>query len=627
MSSGAIEPRGAVADRLRDRRLAAAFPAVLVSSADGALVDADGAGRDLLPTAARVERWIGELLASAGRPGPWFEPAAVHVEAPNAEGVLWTVDAEGAQLTVMQLRDPATAPAVSDLAEQLHRYETVLATGPIFVHIYDRDMNSLWSTAQLRPELGQEGAPELTEEENMEFVHPDDRALVMDGRERMLAGEPDLRHRIRVRDGEGGWRWLEVIQVNLLDDSEFGHWIAHTWDVTEQVVRELEVEEGRRQLEALIDTLDDAVIVVAGDQVRFANAHISELLPALGPVDTLIGRPADELRTSVAAMMIDPGAFLEQTERDLAGGERVRGRVVETADGRSLEQQMVSVEVPGLEASRVWVLRDVTARRQAEHRRERLLDLERRARRGAEEQNQRLRELDELKNELVATVSHELRTPLSAVSSYIELLTDDADALTGEQHEIALAAARGVGRLRRLVDDLLLLAQLEARTLPVDRVPVDVAGAVTGVVDDVRAMAGDAFEIRADVVAGQAWNGDRLRLEQIVTNLLSNAVKFADGLVLCRASCRDNAWVIEVGDDGPGIPESEAEQVFEPFVRGQATRTDGSSGAGLGLPICARLAQRLGGTLQLAPAPVDAGSATGAWLRLTLPLTNGEELS
>ena len=600
---------------------------MLVFSADGALVDADDAGRELLPPGARAATWLGELLASAGRPGPWIEPAAVHVEAPNAEGVLWTVEAEGTQLTVMQLRDPATAPAASDLAEQLHRYETVLATGPIFVHLYDRDMNSRWSSAQLRPELGHEPVPQATAEENLSFAHPDDRDMLMEDWERMLAGEPRLRRRIRVRDSEDAWRWLEMIYVNLLDDSEFGYSIAHTWDVTEQVVKELEVEEGRRQLDALIDTLDEAVIVVAGDQVRFANAHISELLPALGPADALIGRPAGELRAAVASMMIDPGAFLAQTERDLARGERISGRVVETADGRSLEQQMVSVEVPGLEPSRVWVLRDVTARRQAEHRRERLFDLERSARRGAEEQNQRLRELDELKNELVATVSHELRTPLSAVSSYIELLTDDAHGLTGEQHGIALAAARGVGRLRRLVDDLLLLAQLEARTLPVDRVPVDVAGAVMGVVADVRAGTGDAIEIRTDVVDGAAWNGDRLRLEQIVTNLVSNGVKFASGLVLCRASCSDGEWVIDVGDDGPGIPESEAEKVFEPFVRGQATRTDGSTGAGLGLPICERLAQRLGGTLKLAPAPPDAGAATGAWLRLTLPLTNGEEPS
>jgi len=172
-----------------------------------------------------------------------------------------------------------------------------------------------------------------------------------------------------------------------------------------------------------------------------------------------------------------------------------------------------------------------------------------------------------------------------------------------------------------------MLAQLEARTLPVDRVPVDVAGSVAGVVADVRAGTGDAIEIRTEVLDGPAWSGDRLRLEQIVTNLLSNAVKFAPGLAVCRASCSDGEWVIEVGDDGPGIPAAEAEQVFEPFVRGQATRTDGSSGAGLGLPICARLAERLGGTLELAATPADAGSATGAWLRLTLPLTDGAELS
>ena len=259
--------------------------------------------------------------------------------------------------------------------------------------------------------------------------------------------------------------------------------------------------------------------------------------------------------------------------------------------------------------------RDVTAQRQLERRQKRLLEMEREARLSAEQQNERLRQLDELKTEFVATVSHELRTPLSALRSYIELLLDpDGEPLSEEQREIAGAAQRGALRLGRLVDDLLVLAKLQSRSLRIERSRVDVPGAVAEAIDEVRRGASRDVRITTDFVPGPSIDTDRVRLTQIVSNLVGNAAKFARQDVRCSAHPAGDHWVIEVRDDGPGIRAEDLAHVFEPFFRGDYFGGDRRQGTGLGLPISSQLAELMGGSLEIANS--EAG---GAIARLSLP--------
>ncbi len=616
---------GSIAEAHRDARVSAAFDAVIVCSRDGELIDANPAAAEMAPSGNRGRLWLMELISSAGAPlGP--EAMSVHAESPHAEGLLWTEDHGGGSVVVMHLRDPTRAPAMADLGRQLRRFEQVMAAGPMFVHVYDRDLNSRWSTSSLRPELGHRPSNLLSAEENLAYVHPDDLVLVGEDLRRALEGEEHEVIRIRVRDADGGWRWLAIMHTGLLDDLEFGSVVAHAWDVTEQVQAEMDVEASNRLLEALIDALDKAVAVIAGGEIRFANSEFVEMFSAPGERLDLRGWPVEDLRPRAQTLMSDPEGFFEQVRGDIASGDVVNGRVAQTVDGRMLEGRMLSVSLPDREDSRVWILRDVTAQRLAEGRRERLLELERVARRGAEEQNQHLRELDELKTELVATVSHELRTPVSAIRSYVELLAED-EHLDESSRLLAHSAARGIARLGRLVDDLLVLAQLEARTLPLQSDQVDVIASVQGVIADLRSASTGGVLIAEDLEPGVPWRGDRLRLEQIITNLLSNALKFASATVACTASVKDGEWVIEVGDDGPGIPSSEAALVFEPFVRGRSATKRGTTGAGLGLPLSKRLAENLGGRLAIEPASSRHGQLKGAWFRLSLPLTDAGEVA
>ncbi|HET7379902.1 MAG TPA: PAS domain-containing protein, partial [Gaiellales bacterium] len=127
---------------------------------------------------------------------------------------------------------------VRALRERVRLYEAVLRTGPVFVHVYDREMNSRWSTATLRPELGYQPAGLMSREENYALVHPDDRPEEDRDIRDILRGEPFTPRRLRVRNAEGEWRWLAIIAANLLDDPDVGRIVVHAWDITEEVARE-----------------------------------------------------------------------------------------------------------------------------------------------------------------------------------------------------------------------------------------------------------------------------------------------------------------------------------------------------------------------------------------------------
>ncbi len=486
-------------------------------------------------------------------------------------------------------------------------YEAVLATGPVFAHVYDGAMNSRWATSALRPELGYQLSDPLSAEENYALVHPDDRERAEREARQVLQGDRVAPSRIRVRDADGDWRWLAILAANLLDDRGVGSIVVHSWDITDEVRREEEVQAAGQLLTALIDTLDEGVVVVSDGRVAFANAKIHDYFPGLGDPHKLIGRSVTEAQRGFSEGMADPAAFLEAARQIVADGTIVRRRFVETADGRTLEQHFLPIPVGERVTRGMWVYRDVTAQLNLERRQKRLLEMERATRRSVEEQNDRLRELDELKTAFVATVSHELRTPLSALRSYIDLLLDpDGEALSNDQRGLAEAVKRGALRLGRLVDDLLVLAQLQTGSLPFEETVVDVRGAVEDAIEDVRRIAPAEVSVVSALDAGPEIGTDRVRLTQIVLNLLGNAAKFAGSEVRCTAHASGTDWLIEIVDDGPGIAPDELERIFEPFYRG---RPGGRArqGTGLGLPISVQLADLLGGHLTVAKQRDVAG--------------------
>ncbi|MVU82678.1 HAMP domain-containing protein [Nocardia sp. ET3-3] len=217
---------------------------------------------------------------------------------------------------------------------------------------------------------------------------------------------------------------------------------------------------------------------------------------------------------------------------------------------------------------------------------------------------------DQQRREFIANVSHELRTPITALGAVLENLVDGVSEPDPATLRTALAQTE---RLSLLVSELLALSSVEAGAVALDREPVPVEPLLKEVVAEAEVMAAAIDRpVRFSAVAtpGLTVHADRARLHQVLLNLLDNATRHgpAHGEVRIHAHAGRTHTIIDVADDGPGIPPAERARVFERFTRGgRAT----GGGTGLGLAIARWIIDLHGGTIAVA----DPGSR----IRITLP--------
>ncbi|MEU6748955.1 HAMP domain-containing sensor histidine kinase [Spirillospora sp. NPDC046719] len=209
----------------------------------------------------------------------------------------------------------------------------------------------------------------------------------------------------------------------------------------------------------------------------------------------------------------------------------------------------------------------------------------------------------------IADASHELRTPLAGLRTQIELAL--ADPEDPELVDTLRRSLRDSERLHRIVDDLLALARLESGTPP-DREPVDLAALVEA--EAARRTA--PVRVHAKAEPGLTVHADRFEVTRLLLHLLDNAERHADGLVEVEARQEGDSAIVEVRDDGPGIPHADRDRVFERFTRLDAARSRSEGGSGLGLALARQIAAVHGGTLRA------ADGALGARLVLRLPLAD-----
>jgi signal transduction histidine kinase len=244
------------------------------------------------------------------------------------------------------------------------------------------------------------------------------------------------------------------------------------------------------------------------------------------------------------------------------------------------------------------------------------------AARTATRERDHLRELDGVKDTVIATVSHELRTPLTSILGYTELLLElHAGPLSEDQERCLRTIERNGDRLLQLSEDLLLLSRADAGALEVHREPVDLAtlvGEATAAHEPVAARAG--IELLTDLEDARA-EGDSARLAQLVDNLVSNAIKFtpAGGQVLVTLRPVDGEAVIAVEDTGLGIATAEQAHLFERFYRSPEAADRAIHGTGLGLAIAKAVVEAHGGRISVESVPgkgstfsvcLPAGAAT-----------------
>jgi len=216
------------------------------------------------------------------------------------------------------------------------------------------------------------------------------------------------------------------------------------------------------------------------------------------------------------------------------------------------------------------------------------------------------REASEVRlRQFAADASHELRTPLAAIRGYAEFARRDPGPVPDTvAHALGRVEAESA-RMSELVDELLLLAQLDAGR-PLASEPVDLTRLAIDVTSDAR-MAAPGHRWRLELPDEPvAVRGDEHRLHQVLANLLANAGGHtpAGTTVIVALATPDAATVqVSVTDDGPGIPPGLRETLFERFVRGDAARSRASGGTGLGLAIVAAVTAAHHGTVAMTSRP------------------------
>lgn len=240
--------------------------------------------------------------------------------------------------------------------------------------------------------------------------------------------------------------------------------------------------------------------------------------------------------------------------------------------------------------------------------------------------NLRLYEMNNLKNEFLATMSHELRTPLNSILGFSDVLLSNPQNLNEKQRRYVTHIQSSGRTLLNLINDVLDLAKIESGKMEVHPTEFSIADLVERSVGAMLPLAEKknidlGWEVDQELPLLEQDSG---KLQQVLGNLLSNAIKFTPegGRVRVRAELRDpNRFALSVADTGIGIPLEDQERIFEKFRQGatvsgqRETLTREYEGTGLGLSITKELAKLLGGEIQL-----QSEFGKGSLFTVTLPL-------
>ena len=351
----------------------------------------------------------------------------------------------------------------------------------------------------------------------------------------------------------------------------------------------LELQSTTALQEALLDsTVDGICLTDMAGNIVLANAPLQRFGVELGL--PLHGTVTERL-LALADRTTRPALF-EQRMRDLGRDLAASEDEFELADsGRVFRGYTAPIaREDGTVVGRIWTLREVTADRR----------------------------LERLRDAFVAAVSHELRTPLTSISGFLELLGDEEHELGPAGRRYVDAIRRSNARLRGAVEDLLLVAEIEADRLELRPEPTDLAELATATVDAARRGAVESgIELLLDVTCRLPLEADAERLRQVLENLVSNAVKFTPdgGSVMLSAQNGDGRLRVEVTDTGIGIPHEEMGQVFSRFYRASTATRRAIPGTGVGLVIARAIVEAHGGTISL-----ESTEGAGTRVTVTLPL-------
>lgn len=358
---------------------------------------------------------------------------------------------------------------------------------------------------------------------------------------------------------------------------------------------DLRLKEQTRRLEALIQSLEDGLILEdLQGRVLYTNRRISELVDL--PQHEIIGAPVDRLleRMLLKTESQSEEAF-EKTRQAVeaalngSGPRHVELALASEHQVRYFRLQVFNVtDQEGMPIGRGQILSDIT----------------------------RDREIDRMKSSLISTVSHELRTPLAGIKGYAStLLADDVEWDKLAQREFLQVISNETDRLTKLVGDLLDMSRIEAGNLDVVRMDCDLSELVQRAAQRAHPQAGQRLQLNFPTDLPTIYV-DPQRIEAVLRNLIENAAKYTedDSPIRVSANIQSGQLIVRVKDEGPGIPAEHSQRIFESFYRLEGGMLRAAPGAGLGLAICHGFVKAHGGEIWSEP------QARGACIAFSIPL-------
>lgn len=329
-----------------------------------------------------------------------------------------------------------------------------------------------------------------------------------------------------------------------------------------------EIESKRRELAALLDSMQEAVVAISADGlVSWSNAVLRRLAGTQIRVGATL---AHSLRDPDVLACVE-GALRERQVRF--------GRAIALVPGRVLE--INAAPTPG--GGAVVVLHDITAVEAAEKSR----------------------------RDFIANVSHELRTPLTSISGYVETLLEDQNPRPETTREFLSIILKNSQRMNRLTEDLLELASIESKDYRLSPQPIRADALVADAVESLAGLVVDSgITLETGPAPATTVLADPDAMTQVFGNLIENAIKYgkSGGRILVSAKAHSREIEFVVKDFGPGISSEHLGRIFERFYRVDKARSRESGGTGLGLAIVKHIILAHGGRIW-AESELGAGAA------------------
>jgi PAS domain S-box-containing protein len=432
----------------------------------------------------------------------------------------------------------------------------------------------------------------------LEFVHPDDREIADRAYFRAIKGREEINARYRLLHPDGSVIIVREKTRTYFDPGGAVHHVVGTvQDVTDYVHAQELALAAQRRTQAIITHMADGLIML--DQ----RGRLESLNPAAGRMlgvesDEVIGKPLSSIR---------PLATLLGDSQVAATGALPDGR-----ESRTVRQQEITLDPPLShvltayispvlddqvgQLGQVIVLQDIT----------------------------RQRELEQAKDNLVSTISHELRTPLFSIQGVLDMLLHGKVSEKEKQEHFMKLAYDQSQRLRNLLDALLDISRIETGRLELKLMPIPMPPLLHQVSESLRieAMKKDQeLEIQTPDRLPRVL-ADEGRLTQVMTNLISNAIKFTPrgGRINIRAGLEGDKLLVQVIDDGIGIPAEALPELFQRFYQVDSSATRQAGGSGLGLYISKQIVESHGGRIW-----VDSQLGEGSCFSFTIPIADPAE--